>query len=99
MDTLGYASRGPKPRISQALTPTILLEPKARRTAQGDHLVVTLDINENLTLHFTGATPDPLATDAIDHLIDGLQQLRRLVVTLQADPDIVAAVSEQVTRA
>lgn len=94
MDTVGNASREPKPRVSQGITPTIALDPSARRTSTGD--VIVLHIGDNLTLHFTGATPDAEAVAAIDHIIGGLESLRRLVVTLQADPDIVAAVAEQV---
>lgn len=96
MDTVGNARREPKPRVSQAMTTTIPLEPRARRTASGDGQVIVLDIGEHLTLHFAGATPDDLAVAAIDHLIDGLQALRRLVVTLQSDETIVAAVAEPV---
>lgn len=59
-------------------------------------LIAALHVTDGLQLMFASGDNDADTVGNIDHLIDGLQALRRLVVAIQADPAIVAAVSEQV---
>lgn len=94
-DEPATVTHAPIPYMSQAFTVDMPLTPSVWRSS-GIGLVVVLRVGDGLSLSFTGASPDDRALEAVDHLIDAMQQLRRLVIEAQADPAIVAAVSEQV---
>lgn len=73
--------RHPAPHVSQALTLDLPLEASARREHFG--LVVVLHIGDNMSLLFTGASPDHEAVENIDRLTAALADLRDKVVALQ----------------